>query len=131
MRREILGRGWKFPVQVDARGRIAVSEADEDIREAIRIILGTVRGERVMRPEFGCGIYNYMYAQVNTGNLALIENAVREALETWEPRIDVLTVKADPSAAADGKLLVRIDYRVRSTNTQFNLVYPFYLKEGW
>jgi phage baseplate assembly protein W len=131
MRREILGRGWKFPVQVDARGRIAVSEADEDIREAIRIILGTARGERVMRPEFGCGIYNYIYAQVNTGNLALIENAVREALETWEPRIDVIRVKADPSAAADGKLLVTIDYTVRSTNTPFNLVFPFYLKEGW
>lgn len=131
MRREILGRGWKFPVQVDARGRIAVSEADEDIREAIRIILGTAKGERVMRPEFGCGIYNYIYAQVNTGNLALIENAVREALETWEPRIDVIRVKADPSAAADGKLLVTIDYTVRSTNTPFNLVFPFYLKEGW
>jgi hypothetical protein len=130
MNKEILGRGWKFPVQVDNRGRIAISDAEEDIRQAIRIILGTSMGERVMRPDFGCGIHNYMFAPINSGTLALIENSVREALTTWEPRIDIIDVKTDTSAAAEGKLLVSINYRVRSTNTHFNLVYPFYLKEG-
>jgi hypothetical protein len=130
MNKEILGRGWKFPVQIDNRGRIAISDAEEDIRQAIRIILGTSMGERVMRPDFGCGIHNYMFAPINSGTLALIENSVREALTTWEPRIDIIDVKTDTSAAAEGKLLVSINYWVRSTNTHFNLVYPFYLKEG-
>lgn len=101
-----------------------MSEADEDIREAIRVILFTAKGERVMQPEFGCGIHNYMYAPMNKGNLALIENSVLEALEIWEPRIEVLKVKADTSAASDGKLLISIEYEVRSTNTHFNLVFP-------
>lgn len=131
MYKEILGRGWKFPVQVDARGRIAMSEADDDIKEAIRIILSTAKGERVMRPDFGCGVYLYMFTPLNTGTLALIEHAVREALVIWEPRIEVIEVKTDTSAAAEGKLLVSIDYQVRSTNTHFNLVYPFYFREGW
>ena len=124
MKREILGKGWKFPVQVDARGRIAMSEADEDIREAIRVILFTAKGERVMQPEFGCSIHNYVFAPMNKGNLALIENSVREALEIWEPRIEVLKVKADTSAVSDGKLLISIEYEVRSTNITFNLVFP-------
>jgi hypothetical protein len=130
MKKEILGKGWKFPVRTDAAGAIALSGADEDIKEAIRIIISTAKGERVMRPEFGCGIYDYMYVPITAGNLALIEHAVREALTIWEPRIDVRNVTADTSAASDGKLLITIDYRVRSTNTLFNLVYPFYLKEG-
>jgi uncharacterized protein len=130
MNKEILGRGWKFPVQVDDRGRIALSDAEDDIREAIRIILGTAKGERVMRPDFGCGIYHYLFASMDAGTLALIENSVREALTLWEPRIEVLGITTDTSASSEGKLVIGIDYRVRSTNTRFNLVYPFYVKEG-
>lgn len=130
MKQEILGRGWKFPVQIDSRGRIALSEADDDIREAIRIILMTAKGERVMRPEFGCGITRYVFATVNTATIALIENSVREALIQWEPRIEIIGITTDTQAISEGKLLIGIDYRVRSTNTRFNLVYPFYLKEG-
>ena len=130
MSKDFLGIGWKYPVNIDHDGKIAVSEHEEDIKEAILIILKTAKGERLMRPDFGCGINKYVFTDMNTVNLHLIENTVREALINWEPRIEVLEVKADPKYRSEGKLLINIDYQIRATNTQFNLVYPFYLKEG-
>ncbi len=130
MSKDFLGIGWKYPVNIDNDGKIAVSEHEEDIKEAILIILQTAKGERLMRPDFACGINKYVFTDMNTVNLHLIENTVREALIKWEPRIEVLEVKADPKYRSEGKLLINIDYQVRATNTQFNLVYPFYLKEG-
>jgi phage baseplate assembly protein W len=108
---------------------VGVSSYEEDIKEAIHIILGTAKGERLMRPDFGCGIHEYVFCSMNTLNLHMIENTIFEALIRWEPRIDVTDVKAKPEAE-DGKLIIEIDYQIRSTNTRFNLVYPFYLKEG-
>jgi len=130
MTKEILGVGWKYPVMTDGQKRIAISRYGEDVEEAIRIILGTAKGERLMRPEFGCGIHDLVYASINHATIAQVELAVREALTVWEPRIEVMKVSTDTQAAADGKLLVSIDYRLRATNTMANLVYPFYLKEG-
>lgn len=130
MAKEFLGKGWKYPVRVGSDGRIAMSQYEEDIKEAIRIILGTSKGERVMRPDFGCGIHELVFAPINTATMSLVENTVREALTTWEPRIELLKVEVSPEAAEEGKLLVSIDYRVRATNVRFNLVYPFYLREG-
>jgi uncharacterized protein len=130
MAREFLGTGWKFPVKTGAGGAIAMSSAEDDIREAIRIILGTAKGERVMRPEFGCGIHQRVFAVIDTTTLGSVENEVKEALILWEPRIEVLKVTASSREASQGRLLVEIEYRVRSTNTRFNLVYPFYLKES-
>ena len=109
--------------------QINIPYTREDIREAILIILGTAKGERLMRPEFGCVIHEYVFCSMDVVNLHLIENAVREALIMWEPRIKVISVKAEPDSE-EGKLLMEIDYQVRTTNTRFNLVYPFYLKEG-
>jgi phage baseplate assembly protein W len=130
MAREFLGTGWKFPVRTEAGGAIAVVSAEDDIREAIRIILGTARGERVMRPDFGCGIHQRVFSVINTTTLGIVENEVKEALILWEPRIEVVKVTASSREAAHGRLLVDIEYLVRSTNTRFNLVYPFYLKEN-
>jgi phage baseplate assembly protein W len=130
MSKDFLGKGWKYPVRVDENGKIAVSEYDEDIKEAIRIILGTAKGERVMRPDFGCGIHEFVFTSMNAVNLSLIETSVRDALTLWEPRIELINVKTDTGKADEGKLFINIDYRVRVTNTEFNLVYPFYLKEG-
>jgi len=130
MAKEFLGVGWKFPVQVDSRGLIAMSEFEQDIREAIRIIVGTAKGERVMRPDFGCGIHDFVFAAMNTTTIGLIESAVREALIRWEPRIELLNVRVSTEQAQLGQLLVGIDYRVRATNNEFNLVYPFYLTES-
>lgn len=131
MAKEFLGRGWKFPITLDAKtGRISMSEYEQDIKEAIWIILSTSKGERVMRPDFGCGIHDLIFAPINTTTVNLVENTVREALTLWEPRIELIRVEAYTERSDEGKLLVSIDYRVRVTNNRFNLVYPFYLKEG-
>jgi len=129
MAKEFLGVGWKFPVNVDTRGNIQMSEYEQDIKEAIWIILATSKGERVMRPDFGSGIYNYVFAPINTATIGLVEHSVREALTLYEPRIELLNVEVSTEEADEGKLLVGIDYRVRDTNNEFNLVYPFYLTE--
>lgn len=126
-----LGRGWAYPVQVDRlTGSVAVSEYEADIRQAIRIILGTARGERVMRPDFGCGIHELVFEIMDTSTLTRVETAVRDSLTKYEARIEVLGVAVDPFFAAEGKLQVEIDYRVRRTNQIGNFVYPFYFREG-
>lgn len=131
MPRKFLGRGWRFPVAVDPRsGAIAMSDYEQDIKESIRIILATAKGERVMRPDFGCGIHDLVFDSINKATMGLVETSVREALTIWEPRVELLKLDISPDAATKGMLLVSIDYRVRETNSEFNLVYPFYLTEG-
>jgi Bacteriophage baseplate protein W len=128
--RAFLGRGWSFPVKLDDKeGTIRLSEYDQDIRESIWIILSTAKGERVMRPDFGCGIHDLVFEVINTGSLAEIEDMVRQALAVFEPRIDVMQVKALTGGGFDGQLRISIDYVIRGTNNQLNLVYPFYIKE--
>lgn len=129
MAKEFLGIGWKYPVNVDNDGKISMSEYETDIKEAIWIILGTAKGERVMRPDFGCGIHDFVFSPLNTATLSLVENTVREGLTLWEPRIELIKLEVIPEESDQGKLLVSIDYQVRVTNNRFNLVYPFYLKE--
>lgn len=130
MTEDFLGRGWQFPVNTDNRGNIELSAGVTDIEESIRLILETAKGERVMRPEFGCGIHDYVFTTIDRSTLTLIETSVRDALREWEPRIDVQSVEVSTDELDSGKLLIRIDYRVRDTNNEFNLVYPFYLEGG-
>ncbi|MCP4217591.1 MAG: GPW/gp25 family protein [bacterium] len=130
MAKEFLGVGWKYPVNVDRNNKIAVSRYEEDIKEAIGIILGTAKGERAMRPDFGCGIHDLVFAPINTTTVNQVKISVQEALTIWEPRIELDEVKVSTDKANVGMLPVSIDYRVRTTNNRFNLVYPFYLKEG-
>lgn len=124
-----LGRGFAFPVGVDAAGALALAEYEEDIRQAIRIILDTEPGERVMRPDFGAGLRGLLFEPLNTHTLALARHRVEQALIVWEPRIDSIDVlvTADPPR---GVMTINVRYRVRSTNTFYNLVYPFYVQEG-
>ena len=124
-----LGRGLAFPIAIDGGGGVALVEYEEDIRQAIRIILGTDPGERVMRPDFGAGLRALLFEPINTHTLALARHRVEQALVLWEPRIDSIVVKvgAEPSV---GRLDISVRYRVRATNTFYNLVYPFYLQEG-
>ena len=125
-----LGVGWAFPPRVEADGTIAEAVYEEDIRQAIRIIIFTNRAERVMRPDFGAGLNEFIFESINTTTMALIETRVREALITWEPRIDVVDVTVTSDTSERNKLLIDLSYRVRATNTLHNLVYPFYLEEG-
>jgi hypothetical protein len=127
--RGFLGTGVAFPVGTDGGGRLATATGTEDVEQAIRIVLGTAKGERVMRPDFGCGIHDYAFAVVDATTRTRVEASVREALARWEPRIVVEDVTASTAEAGEGRLLVEIDYRVRATNAPGNLVYPFYLGE--
>ena len=125
-----LGRGWSFPVRLDEKeGTVRLSEYERDVQESIWIILSTAKGERLMRPDFGCGIQDLVFEVVNTTTLAAIETSVKEALATFEPRIDVTKVSAISNGGLDGQLRISIDYLIRGTNNQLNLVYPFYIKE--
>src|SRR5215471_11649392 len=119
-----LGRGWAFPTSSDAMGEVAMAAFEEDVRQAVRIILGTSPGERVMRPDFGAGLRDLVFSPINTTTMALVRHRVEQALVDWEPRIDNVTVQvtAEPPL---GKLRIDINYRLRATNTFYNLVYPF------
>jgi len=131
MSKEFLGRGWKFPIEVDrATGRIKQAEYEEDIAEAIRIIIWTSKGERVMRPDFGCGIDRYLFEGGDDTTLRLMEEEITEAIRMWEPRVDKVEVQVTRDAGTPEKLLIHVQYEVRTTNNLFNQVYPFYLYEG-
>lgn len=129
--RDFLGIGWTYPVATDPlKGDIQLSRYDRDVKEAIRIILGTSKGERVMRPQFGCGIHDMVFEAINATTLFAVETSVREALIAYEPRIELLAVIVDPREALNGCLLIAIHYRLRRTNQEDNLVYPFLYREG-
>jgi phage baseplate assembly protein W len=124
---DILGTGLAFPLGVDRRGGLALARDEHDVEQAISIILSTAPGERPMRPEFGCGVHDYVFDVVDAGSLGRMEEEIRRALERWEPRIDVLGIDFDLDAAGDGGLAITIKYRLRATNDVRNLVYPFYV----
>ncbi len=131
MSKEFLGRGWKFPIEVDpTTGRIKQAEYEDDIAEAIRMIIWTSKGERLMRPDFGCGIEQYLFEGNDDTTLRLIEAEIDEALRLWEPRVHEVEVQVKRDPQHDEKLLIHVQYEVRTTNNLFNQVYPFYLYEG-
>ena len=125
--REIMGMGWRFPIAVDGGGGIALAQHEQDIEESIRIILSTAKGERRMRPNFGCGIHDLVFHPNNATTWTLIADSVEEALGWWEPRIKVTDVDVRPDLIEQAKLVINIQYQVRTTNDMRNLVYPFYL----
>jgi len=124
---DILGSGIAFPLQVDRRGGLALARDETDIDQAIELILGTAPGERPMRPEFGCGVHDFVFDSVDATTVGKMELAIRDALDRWEPRVFVETVEFNLDEVADGRLIIDIGYRVRATNTMRNLVYPFYV----
>ena len=124
---EIIGSGLAFPLQVDRRGGIALARDETDIEQAIELILGTAPGERPMRPEFGCGVHDFVFDSIDANTIGQMELAIRDALDRWEPRVVVETVEFNLDEVADGRLIIDIGYRVRVTNTMRNLVYPFYV----
>jgi len=130
-RKDFLGRGWAMPVDVNPyTGFVATAEYEEDIRQSIRIILETAKGERVMRPNFGCGIHDLVFEAIDSTALQRIRSEIEDALRRFEARVDVLEVIVDEDATSEGKLLVELEYRVRRTNQVGNLVFPFFYREG-
>jgi phage baseplate assembly protein W len=124
---DFIGRGVAFPMRVDQSGSIAMSSGASDIDSSIRMILTTAPGERLMRPTFGCKIWELLFEPVNANTLGLMGEAVREAIGRWEPRVTLEDVRLDPSGQHAGEVLIEIDYVIRTTNDRRNLVYPFYV----
>jgi uncharacterized protein len=122
---DIVGQGWRFPAVISGTGGVRLVGGTDEIDSAIRMILATVPGERVMRPEFGCAMWNHVFSPLTAGTLGLIEQAAREALERWEPRIELEQVTATPDERT-ASVTVDVEYRVRVTNDVRNLVFPFY-----
>jgi phage baseplate assembly protein W len=126
---DFLGRGWKYPISIE-NGKIAFSEGEDSIRESILIILGTGKGERIMRPDFGCEINERIFSPNDTQTVTLLEFDIKEALMKWEQRIEVLDVNSYPDEGDKNKINITIEYLVKTTNTKNNLVYPFYLERS-
>lgn len=130
--KNFLGTGFKFPVQVDPNtGRVKTSSQEEDIKEAIRIILGTQPGERPMVPKFGCSINSFVFASMDYTSVMLLRREIEDSLILWEPRIKNISVEISRSPQDSGVLMIEVSYVVRSTNNPYNLVYPFYINEGY
>jgi len=130
--KSFLGKGLSFPLSVDPKtGKIAMVSHEEDIKQAVGIIIKTYIGERVMRPDFGSRAYDYVFESDSQDFSLSVVNEITAALVAWEPRIEDINVSTDMKEGRDrSRATVTVSYRVRSTNNYFNLVYPFYLQEG-
>ncbi len=124
---DFIGRGIAFPMRVDQSGSIATSSGASDVDSSIRMILTTAPGERLMRPAFGCKIWELLFEPINANTLGLMSEAVKEAIGRWEPRVTLDDVRLEPSGQHAGEVLIEIDYVIRTTNDRRNLVYPFYV----
>jgi phage baseplate assembly protein W len=136
----LIGTGWRFPINVDARGRLSWSSGPDRIRDAIWIVLRTVVGERVMRPTFGAGVQDFVFQSNSPAVRADLAAAIKTALLNWEPRIELANVRVDTAETdpeqrlradpLDNQVIVTIDYKIRATNELFNAVFPLVLEEG-
>lgn len=129
MPQSFLGVGWGFPVAPDATGALTIAAYDASVQQSIWIVLGTAKGERAMRPDFGCGIHDLVFERNTVATAGRVMQSVRDALLRFEPRIELVDVVVTPQNGGE-VMQVSIDYRVRATNTAFNLVFPFYLERG-
>ena len=127
---EIIGQGMGYPIRVNGRGGLSWASGDNAIRQAIWIILTTPLRSRIMQTDFGCAIHDFLFAPNSAATRAAVQDAVRDALVRWEPRVDVLTVRASTAQESETVLLIDIEIRIRSNNAALNIVYPFYLSEG-
>jgi hypothetical protein len=127
MAEQFIGRGWNFPLGTDATGSIALVGDDRDLQQAMRLILGTAPGERPMRPEFGCGIHNYVFAPADATTAGRLASEVRRSLTRWEPRIDVKAVDVSIDEYDRSVLYIDIQYVKKGSYDPRNLVFPFYV----
>jgi phage baseplate assembly protein W len=128
--RAFRGKGLAFPLAVAPGGKLATANAEAKIEQSIWLLLSTALGERIMRPAYGCGAHDMLFAPSTPQNAARITALVRETLATQEPRIAVLGVAAEAEVSDPSAVLVRIDYRINSNNSSASMVYPFYITEG-
>jgi uncharacterized protein len=127
--KSFLGTGWSFPPVFTSNGLVSVS-AEQDIRESLFILLSTVPGERVMQPAYGCGIKAHVFDNLNETTFAIVRDLIERAILFFEPRVTVERIDISDEEYLQGKILLDITYKVRSTNNRYNLVYPFYINEA-
>ncbi len=131
MRKSFLGTGWAFPPEFEQAGGTTSMMSDaEDIHSSLEILLSTRPGERVMRPEYGCNLDELIFEPLTTTFKTYIKDLIHTAILYHEPRIDVLKIVLNDTGELEGQILIAIDYMIRSTNSRFNFVYPFYINEG-
>ncbi len=130
MAKEIVGRGWSFPLQVGQQGGLTLTNDRNEIEQAIQIILTTSPGQRVMRPEFGCRLQELVFSPNNSLTAAQARRYVEEALGMWEPRISVMRVEVRPHSRQDNCLEIEVQYEIKPTHDRRSLVHPFYLIPG-
>jgi hypothetical protein len=126
MANEFVGAGWAFPMELDQTGSFALVTDEREIQEAIRLIIGTSYGERPMRPDFGCAIHDFVYAEADAGTAGRLSYEVRASLRRWEPRIEIEDVSVSIDEVDRSLMYIDIRYRIKSTNDSRNLVFPFY-----
>ena len=127
MATDFIGQGIGFPMRTSATGGVALVTREREVEEAIRLVLGTAPGERPMRPEFGCEVHDFVFDAIDAAMVGKMETAIRRALDRWEPRVEVTAIDFDLDAVTEGRLDITVGYRIRATNHQRNLVYPFYV----
>ena len=131
MNDDFLGTGWGFPPEFSAAtGGVRMSEGPQDVAESLRILLDTLPGERAMRPDYGAGVRDLLFASMDTTTQTEFLDRIRMALLEYEPRIEVTKLYLNTEFLPDGRIQLEVDYRLRANNTRYNFVYPFYLEEG-
>jgi uncharacterized protein len=131
MDNSFLGRGWSFPPSFDlVSGRVKMLEREEDVASSLEILLSTIRGERIMLPQYGCNLDELLFESLDTRIKTLMKDTIESAILYYEPRIELETVKLDDSQELEGIVLIEIVYRVKATNSRFNFVYPYYKLQG-
>ena len=126
-----LGRGWSFPPTFSkVNNEVLLTTDEEDIKKSMEILLSTTIGERFLQPRYGCNLDNYVFEPMNATTETSIKLTVKNAILLFEPRIKLLSVRLDTAFITEGRADINVDYEIVSTNTRFNLVYPFYLNEA-
>jgi phage baseplate assembly protein W len=126
MHADFIGAGWAFPIRPNANGGIALVRRERELEDAMRIVLSTYPGERPMRPEFGSRLRDYVFEGMTHSRMAELEVEVRNSLQRWEPRADIVNVRINRDGADMGLVYIDIEYQVKMTNDRRNLVFPFY-----
>ena len=124
---DFVGRGISFPMRVDQSGALALTGGGADIDGSLRMVLTTAPGERLMRPQFGCRIWDLLFEPINANTIGLMAESVKDAVSQWEPRIDLEDVQIEPDPRDHSRVMINLKYKVRATNDRRNLVYPFYV----
>lgn len=126
-----LGRGWRFPPSFNRReGAVQMSEDEQDIHESLQVLFGTRLAERSFAPRYGLSMQEWLFKPIGTTEASLLREQITLAILIYEPRVDVLSLRVNTTRLAEGQLLIELDYKVKATNSRYNLVYPYYLGDG-